>query len=356
MRFQVYRSALDSPSLNAQLETLVAEFQLAFEGNAENQRALKRFESGHLHLEEYMGKGYGVGVAPGQCFKHGELVGWYSGALKLAEADGGHFSLTYGDGNSLEWKDGLRRSLTVDGTPDRPGPPWSGSAARFNHACRKQTTYGRWRRFGRLSVLEFRANGELGGGTELTWNYEHSGTKSYTVSEPTARKLMLEGIPVDPCGCGCPEPCPARRFVPRADLIPKRLVTGFGERLNGGASRHAGTSSVIRPRPESRDQLGRGGSEGTQGGSGREFVRRSLPITKVEQEFVADDQRPSGPPRRRRRRPGSDGGQGASGAAHGQQHDDRDGKGGRSPAQRSASARKRSLQCSGTFRASSERR
>ena len=64
MRFQVYRSALDSPSLNAQLETLVAEFQLAFEGNAENRRALKRLESGHLHLEEYMGKGYGVGVAP----------------------------------------------------------------------------------------------------------------------------------------------------------------------------------------------------------------------------------------------------------------------------------------------------
>ena len=71
MRFQVYRPALGSPPLNAQLETLIAEFQLAFEGDAENQRALKRIESGHLQLEEYVGKGYGVGIAPGQCFKHG---------------------------------------------------------------------------------------------------------------------------------------------------------------------------------------------------------------------------------------------------------------------------------------------
>ena len=39
MCFQVYRPALGSPSLNTQLETLIAEFQLAFEGNAENQRA-----------------------------------------------------------------------------------------------------------------------------------------------------------------------------------------------------------------------------------------------------------------------------------------------------------------------------
>ena len=149
----MYRPALGSPPLNAQLETLIAEFQLAFEGDAENQRALKRIESGHLQLEEYVGKGYGVGIAPGQCFKHGELVGWYSGALKLAEADGGHFSLlplrsllcptaslSYRYDSSLECQDGLRRSLIVDGTPDRPGPPWSGNAARLNHACRKQTT------------------------------------------------------------------------------------------------------------------------------------------------------------------------------------------------------------------------
>ena len=126
MRFQVYRPALGSPSLNAQLETLIAEFQLAFEGDTETQRALERIESGHLQLEEYLGKGYGVGIAPGQCFKHGELVGWYSGALKLAEADGVHFSPSYRDDSSLEWKDGLRRSLIVDCTPDRPGPPWSG--------------------------------------------------------------------------------------------------------------------------------------------------------------------------------------------------------------------------------------
>ena len=92
MRFQVYRPELGSPSLNAQLETLIIEFQLAFEGDAENQRALKRIESGHLQLEECVGKGYGVGIAPGQGFKHRELVGWYGGALKLAEADGGYFA------------------------------------------------------------------------------------------------------------------------------------------------------------------------------------------------------------------------------------------------------------------------
>ena len=38
---------------------------------------------------------------------------------------------------------------------------------------------------------------------------------------------MLEGILVDPCGCGGTEPCPAHRFVQRADLVPERLVTGF---------------------------------------------------------------------------------------------------------------------------------
>ena len=168
MRFQVYRPALRSPFLNAQLETLTAEFQLAFEGDAENQRVLKRIDLGHLQLAEYVRKGYWVGISTGQYFKHGELVGWYSGALKLAEADGCHFSLSYRDDSSLEWKDGRRRSLIVDGTPDRPGPPWSGNAARLNHACRKQTAYWRWRRFGRLWVLEFRANGELGEGTELS--------------------------------------------------------------------------------------------------------------------------------------------------------------------------------------------
>ena len=75
MRFQVYRPALGSRSLNTQLENSIAEFQLAFQGDAENQRALKRFESGHLQLEEYLGKGYGVAIAPGQRFEHGELVG-----------------------------------------------------------------------------------------------------------------------------------------------------------------------------------------------------------------------------------------------------------------------------------------
>ena len=339
MRFQVYKPALGSRSLNTQLENSIAEFQLAFQGNAENQRALKRIESGHLQLEEYLGKGYGVAIAPGQRFEHGEIVGWYSGALRPAEEDGGHFSLSYRDDCSLEWKDGLRRSLVVDGTPDRPGPPWSGNAARFNHACRKQTTFGRWRRFGGLSVLEFRANGELGEGTELTWSYERSGHKSYTVSESAARKLMLEGLPVDPCGCGRSEPCPARRFVPRADLVPERLVTGIDERPSGSVSRHARASGVIRPRPEPRSQRGRRGSEGTQGSSGRELVCRGLPIAKVEQEFVADDQRPSGAPHLRRRGPGSYGGEGASGAAQGQQHDDGDGKGGRSPSRNSASTR-----------------
>ena len=53
MRFQVYRPALGSSSLNSQLENSIAEFQLAFQGDAENQRALQRFESGHLQLEEY---------------------------------------------------------------------------------------------------------------------------------------------------------------------------------------------------------------------------------------------------------------------------------------------------------------
>ena len=72
MCFQVYRSELGSSSLNIQLEALLAEFQLAFEADAENQRALKRIESGHLHLEGYVGKGYGVEIAPGQTFKHGE--------------------------------------------------------------------------------------------------------------------------------------------------------------------------------------------------------------------------------------------------------------------------------------------
>ena len=163
----------------------------------------------------------------------------------------------------------------MDGTSGRPGPPWSGNASRLNHACRKQTAYGRWKRFGRLWVLEFRANGELGEGTELTWSYERIGPKSYTVSESTARTLMFEGILVDPCGCGRSEPCPAHRFVPRADLDPARLVTGLDERLSGGVFGYAGAGGVIRPRSESCGQRGRGGSAGSQGGSGRELVCRS---------------------------------------------------------------------------------
>lgn len=109
------------------------------------------------------------------------------------EAAQGHFVLAYPYGTSLRWSNGRRRWLAIDGEPLQPRTPWDGNASRFNHACQNQTVYGRWKQYGGLKILEFRAKGALEGGTELAWDY-NSGGSSYTISESAARALASEGI------------------------------------------------------------------------------------------------------------------------------------------------------------------
>ena len=263
------------------------------------------------------------------------------------EAAQGHFVLAYPYGTSLRWSNGRRRWLAIDGEPLQPRTPWDGNASRFNHACQNQTVYGRWKQYGGLKILEFRAKGALEGGTELAWDY-NSGGSSYTISESAARALASEGIWTVPCRCRGTHECPRRRQVPLAELTRIYRPAGSAGVASPTDDRHAAASGLIRPRSKSLSQRRGSHETGPQGGDRGERIGRDLPLSTMEQELISDDSEPSNSPDRTGRRPRASDSAQTERAFTRQQRSNGAGKRRRSPSQHHEGVGERAFQRSGT--------
>ena len=144
MRFQVYRSALDSPSLNAQLETLVAEFQLAFEGNAENQRA-QAIRVGPPTARRVLGegiRGWNRSRTVFQAWRACGMVQWRAQASRSGRRS--LFSVL--PRRQFSGVEGRAPAKSYSGLYARPARASLVGKTRPDSTtrCRKQTTYGRW--------------------------------------------------------------------------------------------------------------------------------------------------------------------------------------------------------------------
>jgi len=210
------RAALDE-RLRAAFEA--AELERNRDSDTASLRALLPVRARVLRVQPAPGKGSGVFVREGLSVAHGTLVGVYMATVGIRAASAGEYQMQCVDWPRFAWPGGRRTELWLDGAVRACGVAFDGRASRFNHTCGRPTVMGRWRTFGKIKVLEFRANARGGcfeGGTELVYDYNGGKGTVYAVGPSQAATMEAAGVAMVPCRCNGFATCPRNRYVPEA--------------------------------------------------------------------------------------------------------------------------------------------
>jgi len=215
----VYHAATGRADLDERLRAAfeAAEVERNRDSDTADLRTLLRARV--LRMQPAPGKGSGVFVREGLSVAHGTLVGVYVATVGTRAASAAEYQMQCVDWPRFAWPGGRRAELWLDGAVGACGVAFDGRASRFNHTCGRPTVMGRWRTFGTIKVLEFRANargGCLEGGTELVYDYNGGTGTVYAVGPSQAAAMEAAGVAMVPCRCNGFAACPRNRYVPDA--------------------------------------------------------------------------------------------------------------------------------------------